>query len=231
MKTTSNHARPDWLMIEPEAGYHAKTHRGEFLSSGLLKEALRGGRFAYQAKLTAYGAGETFDSRAFRIGRLVHAATLEGYEAYERELVRQGYAGTTMTDQQLARMSAELVHADRLAGSLLADGWAEGVVETTLHGLPCHARIDWFNPYAGIVDLKTTRSLDTFEADMIRYGYLHQLAFYRALVEVVIGIAVPCKIIAIEKSVYPRVKVYNIDPARIDAAAAENTRAIKELVA
>ena len=49
-------------------------------------------------------------------------------------------------------------------------------------GLPCQIRLDWIAPDYGIVDLKTSDNLTWFEADARRFRYLHQLAFYRAIV-------------------------------------------------
>ena len=60
--------------------------------------------------------------------------------------------------------------------------------------------MDWFSPESGLVDLKTCDSLKWFEADCRRYGYIFQLAFYRAVIRVVTGVTVPIHIIAVEKN-------------------------------
>ena len=54
------------------------------------------------------------------------------------------------------------------------------------HGVDCQIRIDFFSRLlgAGIVDLKTADDLTWFEADSRRYGYAHQLAFYRSILAV-----------------------------------------------
>ena len=64
---------------------------------------------------------------------------------------------------------------------LLEYGEPEGVVRADYCGMPCQIRMDWFEPHHGIVDLKTCDDLTWFEADARRYGYAHQLAFYRAV--------------------------------------------------
>ena len=50
------------------------------------------------------------------------------------------------------------------------------------------------------MDLKTCDDLTWFEADARKLGYLHQMAFYRAvLAQVLDGLLVPVHIIAVEK--------------------------------
>ena len=83
-----------------------------------------------------------------------------------------------------------------IAGELLDGGWAEGTVRTTYNGEPVQIRIDYFNPNfrdeltgreGAIIDLKTCESIDFFESDARRYGYLHQLAFYREVMRIASG--------------------------------------------
>ncbi|NLE54115.1 MAG: hypothetical protein GX617_04180 [Lentisphaerae bacterium] len=52
----------------------------------------------------------------------------------------------------------------------------------------------------GLVDLKTCDSLRYFENDCRRYGYIHQLAFYRAVIRQASGETLPVHIIAVEKN-------------------------------
>ena len=70
-----------------------------------------------------------------------------------------------------------------------SEGEAEGVVRAKYCDLPCQIRMDWFDAHQGIVDLKTCDDLTWFEADARRYGYAHQLAFYRAVLAQVIGMS------------------------------------------
>lgn len=47
--------------------------------------------------------------------------------------------------------------------------------------------MDWFSCEYGIVDPKTGDSLKWFEADCRRFGYIYQMAFYRAVLRESIG--------------------------------------------
>ena len=53
---------------------------------------------------------------------------------------------------------------------------------------------------SGLVDLKTCDTLRWFESDCHRYGYIQQLAFYRAILRIVTGKNFPVHIIAVEKN-------------------------------
>ena len=125
-----------------------------------------------------------------------------------------------------------------LAGELLTDGWAEGTVRTTYNGEPVQIRIDYFNPNyrnpvtgreGAIIDLKTCETLDFFESDARRYGYLHQLAFYREVMRIVSGEEFPVYIIAVEKKAPYRVGVWQLSSDALDEAKADNERALSLL--
>ena len=77
---------------------------------------------------------------------------------------------------------------------------AEGVIRTHYCDVPCQVRLDWLSARHGLVDLKTCDSLRYFENDCRRYGYIHQLAFYRAVIRQESGETVPVHIIAVEKN-------------------------------
>ena len=125
-----------------------------------------------------------------------------------------------------------------IAGELLDGGWAEGTVRTTYNGEPVQIRIDYFNPNfrdeltgreGAIIDLKTCESIDFFESDARRYGYLHQLAFYREVMRIASGEEFPVYIIAVEKKAPYRVGVWKLAPEALDDAKADNERAISLL--
>lgn len=125
-----------------------------------------------------------------------------------------------------------------IAGELLDGGWAEGMVRTTYNGEPVQIRIDYFNPNyrdeltgreGAIIDIKTYESIDFFEADARRYGYLHQLAFYREVMRIASGEKFPVYIIAVEKKAPYRVGVWKLAPEALDDAKADNERAISLL--
>jgi hypothetical protein len=117
------------------------------------------------------------------------------------------------------------------AKELFAEGVAEGVVRCEYAGHRCQARIDWLNPIdgRGIVDLKTTDELDSFEAAIRAFGYVHQVAFYRALVAVASGHQLPVHIVAVEKREPFRCGVWQIAPDVLDQARQENEEAMRDL--
>src|SRR5690606_7413273 len=93
------------------------------------------------------------------------------------------------------------VNGHLFARELLSRGQAEGVIRAEYGGHRCQARVDWLNPVPGrgLVDLKTADHLDSFEFHITAFGYVHQLAFYRALVERACGERLPVHVIAVEK--------------------------------
>ncbi|RMF18547.1 MAG: hypothetical protein D6760_13765, partial [Deltaproteobacteria bacterium] len=117
------------------------------------------------------------------------------------------------------------------ARELLREGVAEGVVRCDYAGHACQGRIDWMHPLAdrGIVDLKTCDRLDGFEFDINAFGYVHQLAFYRALVGRACGASLAIHIVAVEKREPFRCGVWQIAEAALDQAQRENESAMEEL--
>ena len=111
----------------------------------------------------------------------------------------------------------------------LAEGVAEGVVRAEYCGRQCQIRIDWLNVHQGIVDLKTVDELTWFEADAKRYGYVHQVAFYRAVLAQVIGVAMPVFFIAVEKKEPYRCGVWKVTEDSLLSAQQENEADISRL--
>jgi hypothetical protein len=124
---------------------------------------------------------------------------------------------------------AKSVAAHTVARELLAEGIAEGVIRTDYCGLPCQSRIDWLHPRYGIVDLKSTEDLTWMEADSMRYGYAHQLAFYRAMIAKAGGGAAEAHIIAVEKKEPFRAGVWTLSTQLLDQCQRENEAAIERL--
>jgi hypothetical protein len=118
---------------------------------------------------------------------------------------------------------------NRHATNLLTAGVAEGVVRTDYQDVRCQIRMDWLNPQEGIVDLKTCDDLSYFEADARRFRYMHQLAFYRAVLAHVVGTDLPVHLVAIEKKEPFRCGVWQIAGDALDVAAYENRQAIERL--
>jgi hypothetical protein len=113
-----------------------------------------------------------------------------------------------------------------VVNDLLAHGVSEGVVRTNYCGVPCQIRMDWFSPEHGLVDLKTCDQLKWFESDCRRYGYIHQLAFYRAIIRQVTGETVPVKIIAVEKNEPFACGVWKLGEEMLDLVELSNQKAL-----
>jgi len=136
-----------------------------------------------------------------------------------------------LTDNQytfILNMAAG-VGAHPIAAQLLADGIAEGVVRTQYCRRPCQGRLDWYSGEYGIVDLKTCDDLQWFEADARRYGYIHQLSFYQALIECAAGKRVGAHVIAVEKKEPYRCGVWRVGQDVLSQARRENEAAIERL--
>lgn len=82
-----------------------------------------------------------------------------------------------------------------------------------------------------IYNLKTCDDLTWFEADARRFGYIGQLAFYRAILRMRLGRNVPIHIIAVEKREPYRTGVWRISDESLDLGEQENAAAIARLIA
>ncbi len=239
----------DFLIKEPAEQYHARSR--EFLSSHQLAAFRKSPALYHRKKL---GLIEDEDRPAYLLGRAVHAWALEGREAFDSAFARGGPInpktgrpfGTAtqayqewaaaqgkpvLTDEQHALVSNIVagISAHDGARELLAHGTPEGVARTSYCDVPCQIRLDWLNPDAGIVDLKTCDDLTWFEADARRYGYAHQLAFYRAVLALVTGHTFPVHLIAVEKREPFRCGVWLLDDQALSVAQHENEAAMERL--
>jgi len=188
------------------------------------------------------------------VGRAAHVLILEGRERFSEEFAVGGpinprtgqpFGAATkawtewaesigkqvLSDSQfeIVERMREAVTTHPAAVELLRSGIAEGVVRAEYCGLPCQIRIDWFEPDQGIVDLKTCDDLTWFEADARRYGYAHQLAFYRAVLSTLVGSYVPVHLIAVEKKEPYRCGVWRVSTDALSVAQTENEQAIDRL--
>ncbi|MDA9858963.1 PD-(D/E)XK nuclease-like domain-containing protein [Rubripirellula sp.] len=239
----------DSLIQEPAAEYHAQSGRN--LSSHLLAR-FRESPLLYHR--TVAGEVDEIDRAAYLLGQAAHALILEGRAAYERQFAVGGpvnpktgqtYGANTkafqvwadsqgkpvLTDAQ-ASLVEQLSHAVLLhpiAERLLDDGVAEGVLRADYSGMPCQIRLDWFSPQNGIVDLKTCNDLTWFESDARRFGYMHQMAFYRAVVSQFAQMLVPVHIIAVEKKEPYRCGVWQVGQDVLGQCQKENQEAIERL--
>jgi hypothetical protein len=238
-----------FLGREPAGVYHAKAK--EFLSSHALAD-FRRCPLLYHKQQTGLVAGA--DRPAYLVGRAAHTLILEGRRRYEGEFAAGGpvnpktgevYGSRTkafaewaasqgkpvLTDDQAALVEQMYagVASHALAMQLLSTGQAEGVVRAEYCGVPCQIRLDWFNPDFGIVDLKTCDDLQWFESDARRYGYAHQLAFYRSVLRQVTPLFVSVYLIAIEKKEPFRCGVWRVGDDVLGIAKQENEQAIQRL--
>jgi hypothetical protein len=239
----------DFLLHEPEEQYREKS--SDFLTSHQLAD-FRKCPTLYRRKKLGLIPDEV--RPAYLLGRALHALVLEGQEIFRQRFAVGGpvnsqtgkpYGSKTkawedwaaaqgkplLTEEQYAtvRDIAAAVKGHGEASALLAAGIAEGVARAEYGGRPCQVRVDWFNPTAGIVDLKTCDDLTWFEADARRYGYAHQLAFYRAILTAVTGERFSCRFIAVEKKEPFRCGVWTVSEQVLDFCAGENEAAIERL--
>ncbi len=241
----------NFLTREPAEVYHAKAK--EFLTSHTLSD-FRRCPLLYRKK--ELGLVPERDTTAYLIGRAAHALILEGRQRYEREYAvggplnpktgqpfgSQTKAFAEWVEKQskpvlsdahaaLVEQLAASVRAHGVARDLLSSGVAEGVVRGRYAEFPCQARMDWVNPdtQVGIVDLKTCDHLDEFELAIRAFDYVHQVAFYRAVVAVVSGHVLPVHIVAVEKRAPFRCGAWHILPSVLAEAQRQNEAAMAEL--
>ncbi|MDD5698885.1 MAG: PD-(D/E)XK nuclease-like domain-containing protein [Victivallaceae bacterium] len=239
----------DFIITEPAEEYHAK--RDRFLSSHALVDFRKCPEFFHKKET---GAIIDEDRPAYVIGRATHTLTLEGMDKFNAEYTvgepineKTGKAYGKNTQAYQSWLEAQdkpvisprdfdfikrlqiAVHLHNGAAKLLQDGVAEGVVRTEYRGVPCQIRMDFFNSESGIIDLKTCDNLDYFEFDARRFQYLHQAAFYRAVLREASGTAYPFHLIAVEKQEPFRCGVWRISDDALASAESENAAAIERL--
>lgn len=237
------------LCQESDGIYHAQADR--FLSSHQLMDFIRCPLLFRKKKL---GLIDNTETPTFLVGKAAHVRILEGFEAYQDRFALGGpinpttgkpYGSLTKKFAEwrdiqqkpvLSQDQADLVEQMDIgvqqnghAVALISQGVAEGIVRTEYCGLPCQIRIDWLNPYRGIVDLKTCDDLTYFEADARRYKYHHQLAFYQAVLKEATGVLVPVHLIAIEKKEPFRCGVWRMSDDCLATARRDNEAAIERL--
>jgi len=238
----------EFLIREPGSVYHAG--RKDHLSSHALADFRRCPKLYRRKQLRLVPER---DSTAYALGRAAHVLILEGRERFEAEFAvggptnpRTGRPFGSETKAFAERLGKPVVSEadaallDRMDASvrehvyareLLRCGVAEGVVRAEYRGVACQSRLDWVNPLEGrgIVDLKTCDDLDRFEEDAVRFGYPHQLAFYREVVVEASGVELECHLIAIEKREPYRCGVWQLSRRLLDLAADENVESIERL--
>lgn len=248
-KRSAANAVADFLVREPADAYHARCN--EYLSSHQLAEFRRCPQLYRQRQV---GLVKDDDRPAYLVGRAAHTLILEGLAQFDEAYVVGGPINpktgqpfgqatkawaewaaverrTALTDDQFELISRlhDSVHAHPVASDLLRQGIAEGVVRARYGGVPCQIRIDWFDAVTGITDLKTCDDLAWFETDARRFGYVHQVAFYRAVLACVAGAAFPVHFIAVEKKPPFRTGVWKVHADVLAIAQQDNEAAIDRL--
>ena len=198
------------------------------------------------------------DSPAFLVGRALHCLAIEGRAEYDRRYMTGGpvnektgkpYGADTKAHREWAAAQerdvltadqAALVEqmADAAASHDVASRWFSGgvgecVARHPLGGVPCQIRIDCLHPNHGIVDLKTTADIDWFESDARKFGYLHQLAFYRDVLAGAAGVKpgdIPCRLVAVEKDEPFRCGAWTVTPGSLDDCSRQNLAALDQYV-
>ncbi|TET37969.1 MAG: hypothetical protein E3J72_04575 [Planctomycetota bacterium] len=242
---------PDFIFSEPEKVYRAKAK--ENLSSHQLADFRKCPQLYRKKQLDLI---KDEDRPAYLIGRAAHKLILEGQDTFNKSYAVGGpvnprtgnvYGANTkayhewadaqgkpaLTDAQSALITnlAAGVQAHKLAKVLLSEGIAEGVVRTEYCGIQCQARFDFFNPGRGVIDLKTCDDLTWFEVDARRHGYLHQVAFYRAvLAAAAAGKMFPVHLIAVEKKEPYRCGVWRVGDDVLGMAQKENEAAMRRVL-
>lgn len=237
------------ILREPFEEYRIKSQT--YLTSHQLADFRRCPSLYYKKKLSEI---DDEDRPAYLIGRALHTLALEGREKFEAEYAvggplnpktgevfgpttkafaewaeAQQKAVLTLSQFDLIENMAEGVRGNGLAIDLLSEGIPEGVVRAEYCGIPCQIRMDFFDPHRGIVDLKTCDDLTWFEADARRFGYAHQMAFYRAVLGQVIAVLMPVFMIGVEKKPPYRCGVWKINDDTLHQARMENEAAIERL--
>lgn len=239
----------DWIIHEPAEDYHEQSRQGNYMSSHMLAD-FRKSPALYRKKVL--GLVSEPHNASFIFGTLAHKLILEGNDAFFAEYVvsdgpinprtgeaygrttkayaeweasQEGSVVDTGTWGEILNLATSVrSHAEVVP--LLAKGCAEGVVRAEYCGVPCQIRMDWFNPELGLVDLKTCAEIGFFEYDFRRWGYIYQLAFYRAVIRQATGENVPVKVIAVEKSEPIAAGVWAVSSDWLDYAEKVNEAAL-----
>ena len=239
----------DRFLSIPAEEYHAASRCGRYMSSHNLA-AFRESPELYRRKT----GGEIAESEspALALGRAAHCLILEGRAAFDEQyLVADGpvnpktgepYGKATKAYAEwIAAQTREIVSPRDFgfivklqksvwlhdaASALLDDGVSEATVRAEYCNVPCQIRMDWFSCEYGIVDLKTCDSLKWFEADCKRFGYVFQMAFYRAVLREATGETVAVHLIAVEKNEPFSTGVWELPGDVLDQAEKVNEAAL-----
>ena len=243
-------------VAHPPAGLHRLPDSQYFAidlpSSSGTKTLLNG----TNAHLAAERETPREDNEAFTLGAYLHALLLdpesiatnfialgdidrrtkEGKAEWESAQRRAGLSGARIITRPLVQQATAMAQAVRenpAAASLLNTlTEREITIIGEIGGRPAKAKMDGIVRLAGaciVIDLKTTESASPrdFGGSAAKFGYFHQAAFYRRLVEQNVGVMDDFIIIAVEKKAPYLTAVYRLPFHAIETA----DRRIDELVA
>ena len=187
------------LIQEPETEYHAK--REFFLTSHSFINFVNSPAYYRNLKDGLFTESIPMDAAIF--GSALHMALLEpdrfeqvysvgeppvnektgqpfgtGTKKYKEWIAEVGDTTLTAEQMQLVNFAASKARDDYRVEELLRDGAAERVARINWCGVDIQARFDWISHEHGLVDVKTTRSADSFDSDSLRFGYHIQQVFY-----------------------------------------------------
>jgi len=241
---------PDLIFGIPAEEYHAESRNGRYMSSHLLAD-FRESPSLYHKEIT--GKVAKSESPAMALGRATHCLILEDRMAFDEQYIIADGPVNAKTGEPFGKSTkayAEWLSSQKrevvsnrdygfiikllksvwlhsAASELLDYGQAEGVIRTDYCGVPCQIRVDWFSPEKGLIDLKTCDSLKWFDSDCRRYGYIYQMAFYRAIIRQTTGKDVPVHIVAVEKNEPFSAGVWKLSDAVLDQAEMVNEAALE----
>lgn len=235
--------KPSYLIDIPADEYHAATKNNEYTTSHRLNLFRRCPALYHKHIMGEIVEGDT---STFIFGRATHTFVIEGETAFASEYIvaegpinaKTGKAFGRETkafkewaaeqdkpiilpeDFDLLTKMRMAVQDHKIAADLLGAGYAEQTIRTNWLGEPVQARLDWFDPDRGIiVDLKTCADVDRFRFDVRDFGYIHQLAFYRSVIEKACAsadIPLSAYLIAVEKKEPYRVAVVEVGILTLD---------------
>ena len=240
----------DRFLSIPAEEYHAASRSGQYMSSHLLAD-FRESPELYRRKTN--GEIAESESPALALGRAAHCLILEGKDAFDEQYVvadgpvnpktGEPYGKSTKAYAEwLSSQTREIVSprdygfivklqksvwTNLPASILLNNGISEATVRAEYCKVPCQIRLDWFSRDSGIVDLKTCDSLKWFESDCRRFGYIFQMAFYRAVLREAIGKNVRVHLIAVEKNEPFSTGVWELSDDVLEQAEAVNEAALE----
>lgn len=245
---------PDWTMTIPEPVYHAASAKGEYVSSGMLRE-FHLCPFHYRELVS--GVAVRPDGDAFRMGRAAHKLMLEGEAAFRAAFIvggpvnertgRSFGAGSrafeewlhengldkrmvlTLTEADTIRRMRAAAFANTAIRRLFDEGRPERSTRAELAGVPCQIRLDWLRSDGIAVDVKTVEDITRFEADARRFGYLHQFAFYRETAAAAGGGELAMTAVVLEKKPPHRAGVWEFSADTLAPYVEENRRALASL--